>query len=146
MIAPMLRDSPNAPCPNQARGPQIVPSPMTLKCDKTIQRPLQPRGVLSFSTVVGCRRLSFLRVLHSNLHCDLAVVAATVPGPDDGAAPPAARLLAAGALGDVLYVDVRGLSGAKLDRERPLHWRNSIELSGHNQPPGGAAIGAPTCD
>ena len=58
---------------------QIVPSPMTLKCDKTIQ-----------------------------------------------------RLLAASALGDVLYIDVRGLSGAKLDRERPMHWRNSIELSGLN--------------
>eukprot|EP01052_Picozoa_sp_SAG31_P023132 SAG31_NODE_1884_length_6996_cov_4.386835_4_plen_249_part_00 len=42
------------------------------------------------------------------------------------------RLLKEGTLGDVLYVDVRGLSGQSVDTEKPLHWRSSYELSGHN--------------
>ena len=42
------------------------------------------------------------------------------------------RLLRDGTLGQLLYIDVRGVSGAPMDAAKPLHWRHSAELSGKN--------------
>jgi predicted dehydrogenase len=42
------------------------------------------------------------------------------------------RLLAEGAIGQVLAVDVRGTAGSFVDRDAPLHWRQDEALSGKN--------------
>src|SRR5262249_3164033 len=42
------------------------------------------------------------------------------------------RLLAEGYVGDVLAVELQAAQGRFVDREAPLHWRQNIELSGHN--------------
>jgi predicted dehydrogenase len=46
--------------------------------------------------------------------------------------PTVKRLIGEGYLGDLLAIDVYASSGAFLDRESPLHWRQDTELSGLN--------------
>jgi predicted dehydrogenase len=42
------------------------------------------------------------------------------------------KLLAEGYIGDVLAVELQAAQGRFVDREAPLHWRQNVELSGHN--------------
>jgi predicted dehydrogenase len=42
------------------------------------------------------------------------------------------RLLAEGAVGQVIAADIRGTAGSFVDRESPLHWRQDAALSGRN--------------
>jgi predicted dehydrogenase len=67
----------------------------------------------------------------SEAHPDL--VAQLVPSPLDlRLGPTITRLIAEGALGEILEVHVRALDGSGLDPETPLHWRHRIDYSGTN--------------
>ncbi len=49
-----------------------------------------------------------------------------------GAEKTAQRMIADGELGDILAVEYHADSGAFLDRESPLHWRQNFDLNGMN--------------
>ncbi len=61
------------------------------------------------------------------------LVAQIVPAPFDfRLGPTITRLIAEGALGDVLEVTVTGLNGSSLDASVPIHWRQQMQYSGRN--------------
>ena len=67
----------------------------------------------------------------SRAHPDL--VAQLVPAPMSLRVDPTVRrLLDEGYLGELLVANVRGVTGAFVDPEVPLHWRQDIRLSGLN--------------
>lgn len=67
----------------------------------------------------------------SRAHPDL--VAQVVPAPMSLRVDPTVRrLLDEGYLGELLVANVRGVTGAFVDPEVPLHWRQDIRLSGLN--------------
>jgi len=61
------------------------------------------------------------------------LVAQLVPAPFDfQLGPTITRVIAEGAIGDVMEVTVNGLNGSGLDPSTPLHWRNVSQYSGRN--------------
>lgn len=61
------------------------------------------------------------------------LVAQLVPAPFDlRLGPTITRLIAEGALGDVVEVKATVLNGSGLDASQPLHWRHRRDYSGHN--------------
>jgi predicted dehydrogenase len=61
------------------------------------------------------------------------LVAQLVPAPLDlRLGPTIQRLIAEGALGEILEVHVRILNGNGLDPQAPLHWRHRTDYSGNN--------------
>ena len=67
----------------------------------------------------------------SQAHPDL--VGQIVPSPLDlRLGPTITRMIAEGALGEILEVHVRVLNGTGLDPETPLHWRQRVDYSGNN--------------
>jgi predicted dehydrogenase len=89
---------------------QIVPSPLTLRWDRTIRRVL---GEGDLGRLVSQGRLA-------QKHTQRA----RAPGPSYSPRLSDSCLQ--------VHVDVRGVSGKHVDASAPLHWRQSVELSGVN--------------